>query len=106
MARTGSGDLVDDVIDGVRRYARQETIEPLKGAGRWVAVGSLGALCLGLSTIFLALAALRLVQDLGGEVLAGGLSFVPYLVSAVVLLGSVVLAFSRIDRRSLQKGSS
>lgn len=104
--RSGSVDHVGEVIDGVRRYARQETVEPIKGAARWVAVGTLGSLCLGLSTIFVSLGALRLVQDVGGTLLDGGLSFVPYIVSALVLLGSVALAFSRINRTSLQRSGT
>ena len=32
---------VGDVIDVVKEYARQETLGPLKGAGRWLALGSI-----------------------------------------------------------------
>lgn len=102
--RSSSVDHVSEVIDGVTRYARQETIEPLKGAARWVAVGTAGALSLGLAIVFLTLAVLRLVQDVGGSALDGAWSFVPYVVTLVVLAAVVSVTFSRISRASLQKG--
>jgi Na+/phosphate symporter len=95
---------VVDVVDTVKAYARQETIEPLKGAARWVAVGSLGALSLGLALIFVTLAVLRLSQDLGGTVLDGSWSFVHYFITLVVLSVLVGITFSRISQSSLAKG--
>src|SRR5258708_559247 len=50
---------VTGLIDLVRAYAKQETIEPLKGLVRWVAAGVLGSLLLGIGTILVALGALR-----------------------------------------------
>jgi cytochrome b subunit of formate dehydrogenase len=89
----------------VKQYARQETIEPLKGAARWVAVGSLAALSLGLAMVFLALAVLRLSQDIGGTVLDGSWSFVHYFITLAVVSVLVAVSFSRISQRSLAKGS-
>jgi hypothetical protein len=88
----------------VKAYARQETIEPLKGAARWVAVGTLAAVCLGLAMVFLALAVLRLSQDLGGTALDGSWSFVHYLITLVIVSALVAASFSRISQRSLAKG--
>jgi hypothetical protein len=102
--RLSSTDQVVDVVDTVKAYARQETIEPLKGAARWVAVGSLGALSLGLALIFVTLAVLRLSQDLGGTVLDGSWSFVHYFITLVVLSVLVGITFSRISQSSLAKG--
>lgn len=98
------GDQVTDIVESVKAYARQETIEPLKGAGRWVAVGSLAALSLGLTSVFLALAVLRLSQDLGGSVLDGSWSFTHYFVALVVVSSLVGISFSRIKKHSLAKG--
>lgn len=94
---------VNDLIDSVSAYARQETIEPLKGAARWVAYGTLAAITLGLAMVFGALAVLRASQDLLGDALDGGLSFLHYLISAVFLAFLVWLTFSRIARPSLAK---
>lgn len=103
--RVAPTDQVTDLVESVKQYARQETVEPLKGAARWVAVGSLAALSLGLAMVFLALAVLRLSQDLGGTVLDGSWSFVHYLITLLVVSGLVALSFSRISQRSLAKGS-
>ena len=102
--RLGSSDQVTDLVESVKTYARQETIEPLKGAARWVAVGTVAALSLGLAIVFLAMAVLRLSQDLGGNALDGSWSFVHYFITLIVLVLVVSLAFSRIRQRSLTKG--
>lgn len=104
---TSGGDRRDPVthlVDGVKAYALQETVGPVRGAGRWVAVGTLGALALGLAVVFFTLAVLRMVQDLGGGALDGGWSFVPYLATLIVLAVVTVLTLSRVLRPSLQKG--
>lgn len=95
---------VTDIVDSVKAYARQETLEPLRGAARWVAVGTLAAVSLGLSMVFVALAVLRLSQDIGGTTLDGAWSFVHYLVTLVVVSILVGVSFSRISQRSLAKG--
>ena len=97
-------DRIGDVVDGVKAYARQETIEPIRGAARWVAVGALAATFLGLAVVFLALGVLRMTQALSGELLDDSWSFVPYVVTLVAMTMVVALSFSRISRRSLQKG--
>ena len=50
------------MVQLVKDYARQETLGPLKGAGRWIALGLVGALLIGTATGFLVLGTLRLVQ--------------------------------------------
>lgn len=103
--RVAPADQVTDLVDSVKQYARQETIEPLRGAARWVAVGSIAALSLGLAMVFLSLAVLRLSQDLGGTALDGGWSFVHYLITLIVVSILVAISFSRISKRSLAKES-
>ena len=102
--RATPSDQVPDIVDSVKAYARQETLEPLKGAARWVAVGTVAAVSLGLAMVFLSLAVLRLSQDLGGTALDGAWSFVHYLITLVVVSALVALSFSRISQRSLAKG--
>lgn len=100
-----SVDLVSDVVDSVKAYAVQETVGPIKGAFRWVGVGVLASLCLGIATLYLSMAVLRLSQDLGGTVLDGAWSFVHYLVTVVVLAVVVALAYSRTKKTSLERGA-
>ena len=101
----GSVDQVGDLFDSVKQYARQETLEPIKGAVRWVAVGTLAALCLGLALVFTALGILRLSQDLGGTTLDGSWSFLHYFITLGIVAILVAVTFSRVSRRSLAKDS-
>jgi len=94
-----------DLLDTVKQYARQETLEPLKGAARWVGVGSVAALSLGLALVFSALGILRLSQDLGGTVLDGSWSFVHYFITLGAIAVLVFLTFSRVSQRILAKDS-
>ena len=73
----------------VVEYAKQETLEPLKGLGRYVAWGVAGALLLGTGVVFLAIGALRALQDETSPHLTGNWSWVPY---AIVVLGSFLIA--------------
>jgi hypothetical protein len=102
--KTSTTDQVTDLVDTVKAYARQETIEPLKGAARWLAMGSLAAVSLGLSMVFGALAILRFSQDMGGTVLDGSWSFVHYFITLIAMSALVWLTFSRISQRSLARG--
>ncbi len=99
----GPVNQVGDLVDSVKQYARQETLEPIKGAIRWVAVGSVAALCLGLALVFAALGVLRLSQDLGDTVLDGSWSFLHYFITLCVIAVLVAVIFSRVSRRSLAK---
>ena len=83
-------------------YAKQETVEPLKGLGRYVAFGGLAALVGGIAIILLTLAGLRGLQTHNGGHLDGNWNWVPYL-AALVLLGALIaLAVRQIK----PKGSS
>lgn len=54
---------VGEVIDTVKTYARQETVEPLKRAGKYVAFGAIGGLSTGLGVALLLLGLLRFMQS-------------------------------------------
>lgn len=97
-------DPIVDLVDSVKSYARQETIDPIRGAARWVMVGTVAAACLGISLVMLTLGVLRLSQDLGGTALDGSWSFVHYLIALVVVSIMVAMSLSRIRQRSLAKG--
>ncbi len=95
---------VAQVVDLVKQYARQETLGPLKGAGRWIGFGVAGALLIGLATAFLVLGVLRLVQTEYAPTFHGRwMSLVPYLIALVFSLVVAGIAASRIGKKSLQK---
>lgn len=92
----GTGEVIGDLWQLVQTYAKQETIDPLKSIGRFLAFGLAGALLLGLGTLFGALAILRALQDLTGNHLTGSYTWVPYLVSFVVAMVIVGLSVRAI----------
>ena len=91
-----------DVIDVVKEYARQETLGPLAGAGRWLALGSVGALLLGLGSVLTLLGTLRLLQT-ETSVFDGAWSWVPYVIVLVVAAALTVITLSRVKKASLGK---
>ena len=101
--RRNSPDHVTDLVDTVKQYARQETIDPIRGAARWVAVGTVASLSLGLALVFFSLAVLRLSQYIGGQSMSASWSFVHYFITFIVVAGLVALSLSRIQQRSLKR---
>lgn len=101
-----TGDHVADVVDTVKQYAKQETLDPLRGAVRWLIFGVVGALCIGVALVLLATGVLRLSQDLLETQLEGAWSFVHYAIAFVFTVILVVLALSRIQKKSLARGGN
>jgi hypothetical protein len=98
-----------DVVTMVTDYAKQETLGPLRGAGRWLAFGTFGALLIGLGSSFLLLGLLRLLQTEWPRSGSGSLSWLSYLIVMTVGIVGIVLAVSRIRRSRLyppEKGPS
>ena len=81
-------------------YARQETVDPLKGVGRYVGFGFGGALLLGVGVILLMLAGLRALQTETGTTFEGTWSWVPYVIVLVVALLLVLWAVTRIRKQN------
>jgi Putative Actinobacterial Holin-X, holin superfamily III len=94
---------IEGLVYLVRDYAKQETVGPLKGAGRWLGYGVAGALLLGLGLALILLGLLRLVQTEWDRASSGSLSWLAYLVILVLCVGLIVLALSRINKPSLNK---
>ena len=81
---TGIAADVKDLVQTLRDYAKQETVGPLKNLGRYLAFGIAGAVLMAIATVFLSLAAIRVLQS-QLTWFDGNFSFVPYLVGIVVL---------------------
>ncbi len=80
-------------------YAKQETIDPLKGLGRFVGWGVGGAIVLGIGVVLLMLGGLRALQTETSTTFTGNLSWLPYLITVVAGLVLIGLALWRITRR-------
>lgn len=91
--------LAAELWDLVRAYAKQETVEPVKGLGRFIAFGVAGSVLLGMGTVLLALAGLRALQTETDGALDNHLSFVPYVIVLVVCTLVIVWAVSRTAKK-------
>jgi NO-binding membrane sensor protein with MHYT domain len=80
-------------------YAKQETIDPLKGLGRFLGYGVFGAVVLGIGVSLLLLSGLRALQTETGSTFTGNWSWAPYLIAVAVGLVLIALALLRITRR-------
>lgn len=96
---------VGGVVDMIKAYAKQETLGPLRGAGRWLAMGSIGAALLGLGLSLVILGLLRLVQAEWTRSARGSLSWLAYAIVLLVCAALAVLAAKRISRDRLNKES-
>ena len=83
--RNPTGDA-RELVDLVIAYAKQETLEPLKGLGKRAALGLGGALLLGIGGIFCSVAALRAMQSETDFFERHNLSYLPYFLTVVILL--------------------
>jgi hypothetical protein len=87
---------VGEVIDTVKTYAKQETVEPLKRAGKYVGFGAAGGLLTGIGVSLLLLGLLRFVQSEWSRSAEGRLSWLAYLVTFVgmLVLGGLSMWFA------------
>ncbi len=104
-AATDGGFLSDvsDLWQLVVAYFKQETIEPIKGLGRFVGWGLAGSLAVGLGGVMLVLGLLRLLQTF--DAFDGNLSFFPYLLTLAVAAG-VTLAAVTAGTRDRKKAKA
>jgi hypothetical protein len=94
---------IEGIVYLVRDYAKQETVGPLKGAGRWLGYGVAGALLLGVGLFLILLGLLRLIEAEWDRAASGSLSWLAYLIVLVVCVGLIILTVSRINKPSLNK---
>ncbi|MDQ6798550.1 MAG: hypothetical protein M3011_11140 [Actinomycetota bacterium] len=80
--------LLREIATMVVAYVKQETVEPLKGLGRFVAFGAAGIVVAGTGMFLLVLGGLRLLQTETGSAFRGHLKFLPYLF-AVIVCGAI-----------------
>jgi len=101
----GDANPVNEVIDLVKTYAKQQTTEPLAGALRWLGWGVAGAMCLAMGLLLLTLGLLRLLQD-QTTWFHGNWTFVPYVITIVACSLAAFVALSRIGKSSLARKES
>ncbi len=92
--RTTGSETLQLVID----YVKQETLDPLKGLGRFIVFGVAGSVALAIGLVILSVALLRVLQGETGSTFAGNLSWVPYLICAVVVVLVAAIAVRAVSR--------
>ncbi len=92
-------EVATELWDLTVTYARQETVDPIKGVGRFLAYGVAGSVALGTGAIMIGIAALRALQTQTGSTFTGNLSWIPYLIVVVGGVAVIALAVSRISTR-------
>ena len=86
---------LEEVRDLFIRYFKEQTIQPLKDLGRFVAFGALGSIFVGFGLVVGLLGVLRMFQWLF-PVLDGSLSWLPYLIIVILALAVGALVVQRI----------
>jgi len=96
---------IRELRDLVVAYAKQETVEPIKGLGRYVGFGLAGAILMGFGIMFLAIGVLRVLQEETFPHLTGNWSWVPYAV-VVVATGLLALLFFKIAQTRAKRSKA
>ncbi|HZQ88257.1 MAG TPA: phage holin family protein [Acidimicrobiales bacterium] len=90
---------ISELWELIVAYAKQETVEPIKGLARFVGFGVLGSICLAIGLTLLLLATLRALQTETGSSMQGHLSWIPYVVTVVVAVVIAALAGMQIQKK-------
>ncbi len=86
----------DDAFQLTVDYLKQETVDPLRGLGRFLYMGIAGSFFLAIGILLILIGILRLLQTETGTALTGDWSWVPYAVVVVLGTGIIGLAAWRI----------
>ena len=100
------GNTLGELRELLVTYAKQQTIDPLRNLGRYLAFGLIGSVLISLSAIYLTLGILRVLQDETGTAFTGNLSWIPYLLTLLVDaigLALIGLAIKRVRSAQAQR---
>ena len=96
----GTAEIIGDLWQLIKDYAKQETIDPLRSIGRFLAWGIPGAILLTLGLLFGSLAILRGLQTETGAHLSGSWDYVPHMTAFVFALTGAGISAALIKRPS------
>jgi hypothetical protein len=88
--------LVLELRDLVMTYVRQETLMPAQRLGRYVVLGLVGSVLLGIGIVLLGIGVLRLLQTEAADTFGGDWSWGPYGIVVVLwVLAAAVIWMAR-----------
>lgn len=90
-------EIIKELWELLKVYARQETVDPLRSLGRYLGFGLAGSALMALGLVLLSLSALRALQDTTSA-FTGFWSWVPYLLVLVALVVVIGIAVSRVTK--------
>ncbi|HTN81929.1 MAG TPA: phage holin family protein [Acidimicrobiales bacterium] len=98
------GETISDVVELVKAYAKQETVDPLKRLGRYLGFGVAGSVLIATGFFLLLLAGLRALQTETGSTFTGSWSWAPYAIVfvATVLIAILFLSFIKPSKKGDQ----
>lgn len=82
----------------LRAYAVQETVGPLRGLGRYLLFGLVGAVGVSLGLVFATLAVVRVLQS-ETDLFNANWSFVPHLAGAVFLMLAIAMLIRAVGSK-------
>lgn len=91
-------EVVTELKELTISYAKQETVDPLRGLGRYVGFGIGGSFVLAIGLGMCGLALLRFLQTETGTWFTGNLNWVPYLITFVSLAIVIVIALMAVKK--------
>jgi hypothetical protein len=90
--------LAGELWEMVVAYAKQETVDPLRNLGRFLAFGVAAVFLLGTGLVLLALAGLRALQTETDGTFDGDWTWAPYLIVVAGTVFVMVIALRAIGR--------
>ena len=101
-ARSGGDDTpVTEAVAMVKTYVRQNTVDELKPALRFLGYGIPGAVLTAIGGVLVLLGLLRLLEGRDGARFSRGWSFLPYVIVLVVCVAGVGLSFVLMRKPTL-----
>jgi hypothetical protein len=101
--RRSDANPVSEAIGLVKTYVRQNTVDELKPALRFIGFGVPGAALLSIGGVLVTLGLLRFLQGSDGQRWSRGWSWLPYVITMAVCLVGVAIAIILIRRPSLAR---
>lgn len=98
--------LTVELKDLVVTYAKEQTVEPVKGLARFLVWGLAGSAVLALGLVLLVLSLLRVLQTELDTVFDGNLSFLPYVITLVVCVVVLALAARAVGAAKRRRGGA